>query len=79
MKVLVPLAEGFEEIEAITIIDILRRAEVDVTSVYIKNNPVRGAHDIEVSADKSIDEIKPSDFDMIVLPGGMPGSRTSLS
>jgi 4-methyl-5(b-hydroxyethyl)-thiazole monophosphate biosynthesis len=74
MKVLVPLAEGFEEIEAITIMDILRRAEIDVTSVYIKKNPVMGAHHIEVSADKSIDEVNSSNFDVIVLPGGMPGS-----
>ena len=53
MKVIVPLAEGFEEIEAITIIDVLRRAEIDVTSIHIKNNPVMGAHKIQVSADKS--------------------------
>ncbi len=75
MKVLVPLAEGFEEIEAITIIDVLRRAKIHVTTVHISQNPVRGSHDIEVFADKSMDDISSADFGAIVLPGGMPGSK----
>ncbi len=74
MSVIVPLAEGFEEIEAVTIIDVLRRAGIGVTSVYLKKNPVIGSHAIAVTADKSIDGIRSSDFDCIVLPGGMPGS-----
>jgi protein deglycase len=74
MGVIVPLAEGFEEIEAVTIIDVLRRAGVLVTAVYLKKNPVIGSHAISVTADKNIDDIQASDFDSIVLPGGMPGS-----
>jgi len=74
MDVIVPLAEGFEEIEAVTIIDVLRRAGVRVTAVYLKKNPVTGSHDITVTADKNIDDIRASDFDCMVLPGGMPGS-----
>jgi len=75
MSVIVPLAEGFEEIEGVTIIDVLRRAGIAVTSVFLKKNPVIGSHAIAVTADKSIDDIRSSDFDCIALPGGMPGSR----
>jgi len=75
MNVIVPLAQGFEEIEAVTIIDVLRRAEINVTTVYLKNNPVKGSHDISVTADKNIDDIEASDFKYIILPGGMPGSK----
>ncbi|MBN2159470.1 MAG: DJ-1/PfpI family protein [Spirochaetes bacterium] len=74
MRVIVPLAEGFEEIEAVTIIDVLRRAGVEVTSAFLKKNPVTGSHAISVTADKNIEGIKSSDFDCMVLPGGMPGS-----
>ncbi len=75
MKVLVPLAEGFEEIEAVTIVDVLRRTDIDVITVYLDNNPVIGAHDIPVTADKGIHEINSDDIDSIILPGGMPGSE----
>ena len=75
MKIIVPLAEGFEEIEAITIIDVLRRAGCDVTSASVGKNPVRGAHGIPVTADADIQSLKESDFGCIVLPGGMPGSE----
>lgn len=74
MNVLVPLADGFEEIEAVTIIDVLRRAGVQVTSLYLKKNQVTGSHGITLAADKNIDDIRASDYDCIVLPGGMPGS-----
>jgi 4-methyl-5(b-hydroxyethyl)-thiazole monophosphate biosynthesis len=75
MRVVVPLAEGFEEIEAVTIIDVLRRADMQVTAVYLKKNPVTGSHSITVTADKNIDDVQASDFDCIALPGGMPGSN----
>ncbi|OHD68989.1 MAG: hypothetical protein A2W19_07090 [Spirochaetes bacterium RBG_16_49_21] len=74
MHVVVPLAEGLEEIEAVTIIDVLRRADITVTAVYLQKNPVTGSHGIKLHADKSIDDISASDFDCIALPGGMPGS-----
>ncbi|MBN2040014.1 MAG: DJ-1/PfpI family protein [Spirochaetes bacterium] len=75
MKIIVPLAEGFEEIEAVTIIDVLRRAGIDAVSVYLNENPVKGAHSIYIAADENIKEIKSEDFEGIILPGGMPGSE----
>ena len=74
-RVLVPLAHGFEEIEAITIIDVLRRADLDVVTAGLSHSPARGAHGIEVMPDTCIDEVRGEDFDMIVLPGGMPGAE----
>lgn len=69
------LADGFEEVEAITPIDYLRRAEIDVKTVSIKqDNVVVGAHNIKVSADCNINDIDIEKADMIVLPGGMPGT-----
>ena len=75
MNVIVPLADGFEEIEAVTIIDVLRRAGISVTSVFLRVNPVIGSHEIPVTADKNISGVSAADYDSIVLPGGMPGSK----
>jgi 4-methyl-5(b-hydroxyethyl)-thiazole monophosphate biosynthesis len=76
MRALVPLAEGFEEIEAVTIVDVLRRASVEVVVAALAASPVRGSHGIFVSADALLDDVLGEEFDAIVLPGGMPGSRT---
>lgn len=74
-KIAVHLAEGFEEIEAISIIDVLRRAEFDVTIVSMnKSMEVDGAHEITVKADTLFEDLDYDKIDMIVLPGGMPGS-----
>ncbi len=73
-KVIVPLAHGLEEIEAVAGIDILRRADIEVTTVSLNGPEVKGAHDIVILADKSIDEVDADEFDGILLPGGMPGS-----
>lgn len=73
-SVLVPLLEGFEEIEAVTIIDVLRRAGVHVIVAGDKAGPVRGSHGIGVVADLSLDEVKADELAMIALPGGMPGA-----
>lgn len=74
-KVLVPFADGFEEIEAITIVDVLRRAGVEVITVSItKKQEVTGSHNIIITADKLFADVECDSFDMIVLPGGMPGS-----
>ncbi|MFV0363314.1 MAG: DJ-1 family glyoxalase III [Suipraeoptans sp.] len=74
-KVCVLLAEGFEEIEALTTVDLLRRAEVYVDTVSIEDEYlVRGAHGITVQTEDLFGEVDFSAFDMIVLPGGMPGT-----
>jgi len=73
MKVLVPLAEGFEEIETATIVDVLRRADIDVTLAGLVSSIVEGAHGIKIVVDKKISDIDPDNFDAIVLPGGNPG------
>ena len=70
------LAEGFEEIEAIIPIDVLRRANIEVTTISISNsNHVTGAHQITIHADTTFEEADCNLFDAIVLPGGMPGSH----
>jgi protein deglycase len=73
--VLVPLAEGFEEIEAVTIIDVLRRAGVDVRVAGLAPGPVRGAHGITLATDCALGEVDPATLRMLVLPGGMPGAK----
>ena len=72
-KVLMPVAEGFEEIEAITIIDVLRRAGIEVTVAGLGRSEIIGAHKIKILPDAALDSVKDKDFDMLVLPGGMPG------
>lgn len=72
--VYVHLAEGFEEIEVMTIVDILRRAEIETKIVSIGEKTVTGAHGVPVTADLLFEEADYSACDMIVLPGGMPGT-----
>ncbi len=72
-RVLVPLAPGFEEIEAVTVIDVLRRAGVEVTVAGTAASPIKGSRGIRVSADIPLDQADAAAFDMIVLPGGSQG------
>lgn len=74
-KALVFLATGFEEIETVTVVDVLRRAGVDVTVAGLTPNVVEGAHGIKIVPDKSIDDLKVEDFDAFVVPGGNPGYK----
>ena len=74
-KVLVPLAEGFEELEAITVIDLLRRAGFDVTSAGLDEGPVTASRGNVLIPDASIDQVINREFDLIVLPGGLPGAN----
>ncbi|MBI5659875.1 MAG: DJ-1/PfpI family protein [Nitrosomonadales bacterium] len=73
-KVLVPLAQGCEEIEAATIIDILRRAGIETVSAGLDARPVRASHGLALLPDTTLDAALGQDFDMIVLPGGLPGT-----
>ncbi len=68
------LADGFEEIEALAVVDILRRAKLTVNTVGIGGAYIRGAHDIVVKADMTDTDTLDDVFDAIVLPGGMPGT-----
>ncbi|MGH8250165.1 MAG: DJ-1 family glyoxalase III [Steroidobacteraceae bacterium] len=74
-RVLVPLAEGFEELEAVTIIDVLRRAGIDVVIASLAGSPVTGSHGIRLAADTPLAALAEQEFDMIALPGGMPGAE----
>ena len=83
-KVIVLLAEGFEEVEAITPIDYLRRVGIEVSSAAVgqkgQNGPVKGARGVPVMADTSLDtllkenKLGPSAWDAVIIPGGLPGA-----
>ncbi len=68
------LAKGFEELEALTPVDVLRRAGVEVKTVGVTGKQVRGSHGISVSCDLVIDDAVFDNLDGIILPGGMPGT-----
>lgn len=74
-KVCVFLADGFEEIEGLTVVDVLRRAGVETVMVSVmESRQITGSHGILIEADEMFDEAKMKDADMLVLPGGMPGT-----
>ena len=75
VKALVFLATGFEEIETVTVVDVLRRANIDVTVASLTSNVVEGAYGMNVVADKKINEVNVNDFDALVVPGGNPGYK----
>ena len=72
--VLVPLAQGCEELEAVTIIDLLRRAGIEVTTASLDDEVITASRGVRLVADKRLDDVVNEDFDMIVLPGGLPGA-----
>ena len=75
MKIMVLFADGFEEVEALTVVDYLRRVQIDVDTVSItRDNVVRGAHNIRVVTDKFIESIAIDNYDGIVIPGGLLGA-----
>jgi 4-methyl-5(b-hydroxyethyl)-thiazole monophosphate biosynthesis len=73
--VIVPLAEGFEEIEAVAVIDILRRADIPVTVAGVGATEITGSHGIRIACDRRIEDCDAATVAAVVLPGGMPGSR----
>ena len=72
-RIAVLFADGVEESEALTIVDILRRAEMDAKIVGVPGREILGAHQISIQADVMIKELQPEDWDMIVVPGGYDG------
>jgi protein deglycase len=73
-RTLVPLAQGCEELEAVTVIDLLRRAGVEVVSAGLDAQPVRASRGVILVPDTTLDEVMSEPFDMIILPGGLPGA-----
>lgn len=73
-KVLIPLAQGCEELEAVTIIDLLRRAGIDVVVAGLDGQPVTASRGVRLLPDLPLDEALMQDYDMLVLPGGLPGA-----
>lgn len=74
-KVLVPIADGIEEIEAVTIIDVLRRADAEVTVAAVDKLQITASRGVKIVADCPIAECMDKTFDLIALPGGMPGAE----
>lgn len=73
-KVLIPLAPGCEELEAVTLIDILRRAGIETVSAGLDGHPVKASRGVVLIPDTTLDQALEREFDMIVLPGGQPGT-----
>jgi 4-methyl-5(b-hydroxyethyl)-thiazole monophosphate biosynthesis len=73
-RVLIPLAQGCEELEAVTLIDLLRRARVEVVTAGLDARPVKASRGTILVPDTTLDAVLGQDFDMIVLPGGQPGA-----
>lgn len=73
-RVLVPLATGCEELEAVTIIDLLRRAGIEVVVAGLSDGVIKASRGVRLLPDMGLDEALKLDFDMVALPGGLPGS-----
>jgi 4-methyl-5(b-hydroxyethyl)-thiazole monophosphate biosynthesis len=73
-RVVIILANGFEEVEAVSLIDVLRRAGIDTVVAGLHDGHVTSARQVKIIPDTVIDTVKTDDFDMIVLPGGQPGT-----
>jgi len=73
-KVCIPLAEGFEDIEAITLIDVIRRGGIEVVTAGVGGDIITSAHNVKVCTDTTIEKVSAEEFDLVVLPGGLPGA-----
>lgn len=73
-RVLIPLAQGCEELEAVTIIDLMRRAGIEVVVAGLAEGPVTASRGVRLMPDTVLDEVLEQNFDMIVLPGGLAGA-----
>jgi 4-methyl-5(b-hydroxyethyl)-thiazole monophosphate biosynthesis len=74
-KVLIPLAQGCEELEAVTLIDVLRRAGIEVVSAGLTEREIIASRGVRLLADVLLDEVLDQDFDLLVLPGGLQGAK----
>ncbi|MBF0154255.1 MAG: DJ-1/PfpI family protein [Magnetococcales bacterium] len=74
-RVLVPLAQGCEELEAVTLIDLFRRAGIEVVSAGLDDQPVKASRGVVLIPDATLDRVIDQEFDLIVLPGGLPGTE----
>jgi len=74
-SVLVPLAPGFEDLEAVTIVDLLRRAGIEVVTAGLQSGLVTGARGMRMQPDALLDDVLERDFDMIAMPDSMPGAE----
>lgn len=73
-SVLVPIADGSEEMEMITIVDVLRRADIDVTIASLSGDPITASRGTRIIPDAALADVLDDTFDLIVLPGGLPGA-----
>ncbi|BAO43289.1 DJ-1 family glyoxalase III [Thiolapillus brandeum] len=73
-RVLIPLAQGCEELEAVTVIDLLRRAGIEVVTAGLKDGAVTCSRGVVLVPDTLLEQVLDDDFDMLVLPGGLPGA-----
>lgn len=78
-SVLMILAEGFEETEAIAVVDVLRRGEVNVVMAGLTAGPVASSRGVKIIPDAELDKVNADDFDMVVLPGGRPGTDNLIA
>lgn len=75
-KVYIFLADGFEEVEGLTVVDLLRRAGIEISMVSVTGvKVITGSHNIKIAADQLFEETDFSDAKMLILPGGMPGTK----
>ncbi len=73
-RVALLLADGFEEVEAMAVIDVLRRADIEVVVAGLHDGPITSARKVKILPDAVIDAVTPEKFDTVVLPGGQPGA-----
>lgn len=79
-SVLIPLADGFEELEAVTLIDLLRRADIRVTTASLgPQQTLTASRQVTLVADTLLDDVLEEDFDMLLMPGGQPGTNNLLA
>ncbi len=75
-KAVIILAPGYEELEAVAVVDILRRAGIDIKIAGLDSAPVPSARDVKIVPDTTLDEIRDERFDLVILPGGLDSTET---